>query len=333
MPENAHHERKHKADIAQPTNKQQAIPEEEFYATSNLNFSLQRSPQLSSKAIIQLQSKIGNSATQQLLRSQANQPNTSNARSEVVQRYAETGTSASVDSARLQRYRQQIREYRQLVESGSLSREEIQEVDRAIQQADSAIRHAQEVADAGSGARQASVGALALTGGLAADDVTGIGVGDDIAIPFTLLAAGVTALVWLGTRNSQQDIDRAAEAARRAVDDTISTIGQIVLAQQVGNQVRGLAGQLLIHLARFLGEAVGGMPPDHQEDPERDRPHWWTEIKNFIRQIREKGLSPRQLLRELRKRFSDQQLQEMREALRRIAETMGEDPPDFPPLP
>jgi hypothetical protein len=106
---------------------------------------------------------------------------------------------------------------------------------------------------------------------------------------------------------------------------------QILLAAQRDKVIRGNATQLLIHLARFLGETVGGQPPDHQKDPERDKPHWWTEIKNFIKQIQKYGLSNRQLLRVLREIFSEEQLTAMREALKRVAQAMGEDPPDFPP--
>ncbi|HYP19463.1 MAG TPA: hypothetical protein VEY08_05260, partial [Chloroflexia bacterium] len=173
---------------------------------------------------------------------------------------------------------------------------------------------------------------LGVAGVLAADDVTGVGVADDVVLPFVLLAAGALALGAWATSSPTRDIERTGQAARDAVEEAIETMGQILMAQQVGNQVRGLTTQVVIHLARILGTTVGGQPPDHQNDPDRDRPHWWTEIKNFIQQIRSKGLSPRQLLRELRREFSDAQLSEIREALRQAARRMGEDPPDFPPM-
>jgi hypothetical protein len=103
------------------------------------------------------------------------------------------------------------------------------------------------------------------------------------------------------------------------------------VALRVGDKVRGLTTQIVIHLARILGSAVAGRPPDHQEDPKRDRPHWWTEIMNFVKQILDQGLTRKQLLRELLKEFSEEQLKEIAEAMRRAAELLGEDPPDFPP--
>jgi hypothetical protein len=146
-----------------------------------------------------------------------------------------------------------------------------------------------------------------------------------------LLAAGALLGMAALTASSARDIQRTGDAARDAVREAIQTIGLIVMAAKVGEQIRGLSNQVAIHLARILGTAVCGRPPDHQQDPNRDRKHWWTEIKNFIQQIRDKELSPRQLLRELRKAFNEQQLAELREALRRAAELLGEDPPDFPP--
>jgi hypothetical protein len=212
-------------------------------------------------------------------------------------------------------------QYEALLNSGTLSAEEVAEVNEAISRANTALRAAEQTGGAGP---SVALGGVAV--GLAADDVTAVGVVDDVAIPFVLFAA------WMLSRRSAHEVERTGEAARDAVAEAVRIIGQIVLSQQVGNQVRGLTNVIVIHLARILGTAVGGKPPDHQEDPERDRPHWWTEIKNFLRQIRDKGLTPKQLLRELGKEFSLERLAEIREALRRAAaEMMGEDPPDFPP--
>lgn len=250
----------------------------------------------------------------------------------VLQRDLTQGESGEgVPAADLGRLHELTERYRELVSSGRLSREEVSDVRSAIARAEQAIRRSEQVRGRGSGATRAASVAVLAAGGLAADDVTVIGVGDDVAIPFVLLGAAALAAIGWSLSSSPLEMEQAQRAARDAVTEAIASIGQVVLAQRVGEQVRGLTGIILVHLARFLGEAVGGQPPDHQGDPERDRPHWWVEIKNWIREIHQKGLSPRQLLRELRKRFSDQQLGEMREALRRIAEMMGEDPPDFPP--
>jgi hypothetical protein len=104
-----------------------------------------------------------------------------------------------------------------------------------------------------------------------------------------------------------------------------------LLSQATGNKIRGLAVQVVIHLARILGTAVAGMPPDHQNDPEKDRPHWWKEIKNFVQQILNLKLTPKQLMRELLKRFTPEDIAAIKEAMKRAAEKLGEDPPDFPP--
>ena len=244
---------------------------------------------------------------------------------------ASTSTTPTVDPQRVAELRSLIAQYQALLRSGALSVEEVVEVDEAIARAETALQEAARVSGAGSSLRSAAGVALGATAVLAADDVTGVGVADDVAIPFTLLAAGALALGAMILSRSPRDIQRTGEAARDAVAEAIRTIGQIVLAQRIGDQVRGLTTQIVIHLARILGTTVSGQPPDHQQDPERDRPHWWTEIKNWLRQIQDKGLTPRQLLRELRRRFSDEQLAEIREAIREAARRMGEDPPDFPP--
>lgn len=128
----------------------------------------------------------------------------------------------------------------------------------------------------------------------------------------------------------ERALDRAEQSLETATATTVA-VGTTLMAQKVGDQIRGLTGTLVIHLARILGETVSGQPPDHQEDPERDRSHWWKEIKNFLKQIKDKGLTDKQLLRELRKKFTDTQLTQIREALSRVAEMMGEGPPNFPP--
>ncbi|MBV9505931.1 MAG: hypothetical protein JO323_13095 [Acidobacteriia bacterium] len=121
----------------------------------------------------------------------------------------------------------------------------------------------------------------------------------------------------------------AAGAVQKCTDVVKPTI--LLMSQQAGKKIRGLTAQIRIHAARVLGTTVGGKPPDHQKDPKRDRPHWWKEIKEWLRQIREKGLSDKQLARELEERFSKEELDEIREALRRAAEQMNDEPPDFPP--
>jgi hypothetical protein len=236
-----------------------------------------------------------------------------------------------VDPQKIMEFRLFILQYKAVANSGKLSADEVSEVNAAIAKAEGALLAAEKVAGAGSSTKYASGVALAASGTLAADDLTVIGIADDVAIPFTLAAAGLLAIGALILTSSDVEIRRTGQFAQDAVAEAIEAMGQILLAQKVGEQVRGWAGQVVVHLARILGTTVAGMPPDHQNDPKRDKPHWWKEIKNWIEQIRKKELSPRQLLRELRKKFSDEQLAEIREAIRKAAKELGEDPPDFPP--
>jgi hypothetical protein len=83
-------------------------------------------------------------------------------------------------------------------------------------------------------------------------------------------------------------------------------------------------------------KASSGPPGNTQEilgSAHRNRKHWWDEIKGWLKQIKENGQSSEQPLRDLLKKFSQQQLDEILEALQKAAEMMGEEPPDFPPLP
>ncbi len=73
------------------------------------------------------------------------------------------------------------------------------------------------------------------------------------------------------------------------------------MTQKLGKQIRGKTYQIIVHLARILGQAVADYQPDHQQNPGRDRSHWWQEIKEWLRQIRDMGWSEKQLLRELPK--------------------------------
>ncbi|MBI1928687.1 hypothetical protein HYR99_31140 [Candidatus Poribacteria bacterium] len=65
------------------------------------------------------------------------------------------------------------------------------------------------------------------------------------------------------------------------------------------------------HLANLTGAPVGGFSPNKPWDA-RDFNHWRTEIKAFIENIRKARLSPRQLLRELKKQthLSEEQIKD-----------------------
>lgn len=234
------------------------------------------------------------------------------------------------ESAALARIRQDIRAAEGLLQDESVSDEDRERIRAAIESARGALSHYSELRSAGETRAYIMAPIGVASGAILADDATGVGVGDDPLLILCALAA-IATYIATSAPATREALTEAWASVGRSVSDLSTVISTVFMAQAVGNQVRGLMGILIVHLARILGETVGGQPPDHQEDPERDRPHWWTEIKNLIRQIRDKGLSDRQLLRELRRRFTEEQLRQVRDAIRRAAERMGEDPPDFPP--
>ncbi|NJR43393.1 MAG: hypothetical protein HC767_12765 [Akkermansiaceae bacterium] len=76
-------------------------------------------------------------------------------------------------------------------------------------------------------------------------------------------------------------------------------------------------------------------PAPHFEDPGDDNDnHWWKEIKGFLKNVASatKGASRKQVLRELRRRFSDDQIIEIEAKLAEAATKMGENPPPFIPF-
>ncbi len=160
----------------------------------------------------------------------------------------------------------------------------------------------------------------AAGGGAAAALATGA-----IVLIGAIVVAG-TILIVASVASQAKDLgDLGGTSLPGGIDDAPVSL-------RVGDQIRSNTVQLAIHLARVLGSDVGGMPPDHQGDPERDRPHWWKEILNFIRQVSKEGLTPKQLGRELSKRFTKEQFDAIIAALKKAAELLGKDPPDFPPV-
>lgn len=103
----------------------------------------------------------------------------------------------------------------------------------------------------------------------------------------------------------------------------------VTLAQRVKKKVSSLFKQIVIHLARILGEPVVGRPPDHQDDPERDRSHWWKEIKSFVNQIKAEGLSEAQLRKILEDNYSKEEVDAVIEALKQASEMVGESTPSL----
>jgi len=114
----------------------------------------------------------------------------------------------------------------------------------------------------------------------------------------------------------------------RTIKELATVTFIVLMARAVGEQVRGNTIVVARHLARLLGEPVGGYQPDEPRDPRNFR-HWWREIKTHLKNIRDKSLSPKQLRRELRKRFTEEQIQSIKDALRSATEQMQEEPPEF----
>jgi len=107
------------------------------------------------------------------------------------------------------------------------------------------------------------------------------------------------------------------------------SITGVFLAQRTKKKVKALFEQIIIHLARLLGKIVAGRPPDHQEDTDPNRSHWWKEIKNFVQQIKDERLSEAQLRRILEDAFSSENVEIVLEALREAAEMMEDSPPNL----
>lgn len=227
--------------------------------------------------------------------------------------------------------------FKELYLSGDLSDADMRRIEALLRDAENALRsiegpptrHGPQVKLAG--VAGAAVAAWQLAGALAADDVTAVGVADDVAIPFVVVGAialtGIAAFSG-GPKPTMLDYAparKAVEAALRQMTDLLAI--STAMAVQ-GARARGQIKNVAIHLARLLAVAsVGGHPPN--EPPKKnndDDKHWWSEIKaslkNFLQAT--KGASRKQIMRELLKYYSEAQLAEIEAALARAEEMMGE---------
>ena len=138
----------------------------------------------------------------------------------VVRRLA--GPEIPVSPQAIEEMHALIRQFTALSESGAVTAAEGAEVTTAVAEAEAALATATEVVAAGTTAVSIGDATLVASGALAADDVTGVGVADDVAIPFLLVGAAVAFGVGLLIGSSAQQIAdatrRAAEAVRHAVD-------------------------------------------------------------------------------------------------------------------
>jgi hypothetical protein len=227
--------------------------------------------------------------------------------------------------------------FKQLYLSGDLSEADMRHIGILLREAEAALRSIEgppkklgpQVKLAG--AAGAAVATWQLAGALAADDVTAVGIADDVAIPFVVVGAivltGIAALSG-GPKPTMLDYAparQAVEAALRQMTDLLAI--STAMAVQ-GERARGQMKNLAVHLARLLVLAsVGGHPPE--EPPKKnndDDKHWWSEIKASVKNFLQatKGASRKQILRELLKYYNEAQLAEIEAALARAEDMMGE---------
>ncbi len=122
-----------------------------------------------------------------------------------------------------------LQEYGTLLETGAIAAEEAAAISTAIAEAEITVAAAAELAAAGSAATIAGEASLVATAGLAADDVTGIGVADDVAIPFTLIFGLVAIGVGAGIAYAYRDeISAALAAAINKVTQLVQLIEEVI---------------------------------------------------------------------------------------------------------
>jgi hypothetical protein len=229
------------------------------------------------------------------------------------------------------------KQIRALIQSGDLSKKDLEPLMAAIGQAERELRAVEsppkgppQVAVAG-GAAAASAAAWRIAAALAADDVAGVGVADDVAIPFVIVAAvalSAAALVWTTPKPPILDYAPArtkVEAALRQMTDLVR-ISKAIAIQ--GPRASGQLGNVAVHLARLLAVgAVGGRPSGEPPKQNNDNDnHWWSEIKASLKQFFQatKDASRKQILRELLKDYTEAQIAEIEAALSRAETLMGE---------
>ena len=150
-----------------------------------------------------------------------------------LHRYAGPPTATA---SQIQAFRALVRQYAASLSEGAIAAEDAAAVGASIAESESAIALAAEATTAGAALVTGAETATAVSAGLAADDVTVIGVADDAAIPFLLLAAAVlagTAAGYYGPRISAA-WDRAAQAVARAIAVIRQALTRSARSRQAG---------------------------------------------------------------------------------------------------
>jgi len=267
----------------------------------------------------------------------------------ILQFFAEDGVdiTSQLDTSDLQplaavaKFKSVVARFKELVQAGELSEADRRRVGQLIADAEAALRSIEggqrrpgpQVQQAGGmGVAAAAGAAWKLAGALAIDDVTGIGVADDVAIPFVIVGAAALsaiALVTGGPKPVTLDYGPARakiEAALRQMADLLAV--STAMAVQ-GERAQGQLKNVAVHLARLLVLAsVGGHPPgEPPKKDDRNDKHWWAEIKASLKAYFQatKGASNKQIMRELLKRgFTEAQIADLEAALARAEQMMGE---------
>jgi hypothetical protein len=220
--------------------------------------------------------------------------------------------------------------------SAPLDDNERKQLEATIVNAELALRSYDDLAGQGQ-SRTAMMAPLALAGGgIAADDVTGVGVADDPLLILVGIGMLATLLLTRAPASDQQLAQSWSNVITNLV--TVAAAGTTLVALKInGDRLRGNTGQLAVHLARLLALAsVAGVPSGEPPKNNNDNdPHWWKEIKAFLKNIQSAigDASRKQVLRELGKKFTEEQILEIERLLAEAAKRMGEPPPPFLPPP
>jgi hypothetical protein len=189
-------------------------------------------------------------------------------------------------------------------------------------------------ANQGSTQQAAMTPLLAAGGVVIGDDATVIGVADDWLLP--VIGLGLLA-TYLFTRSpaSNQELAQSWSQVTSSIKAAAAAGTGLIALKINGERIRGNTQRLAEHLARLLRLTnVGGVPSGEPPSPNNDNdPHWWTEIKAFLKNIAT-GMgdaSRKQVMRELQKKFTEEQILEIERRLIEAAKKVGEDPPPFLP--
>ena len=151
------------------------------------------------------------------------------ARHAVQRQTAPATSSPALDQIKLARLKRLVTEYRAFLQSGQVTSADREHVEQSLAKASAAIRQAETVAGKGSSVL-AAAGTVGVGGSavIVGDDITVVGVADDVALPFIWLAAGGLLLVGTLMKSSPASQRTAWADAQSAVDAAVATVGGVV---------------------------------------------------------------------------------------------------------